>query len=420
MPLSLWSPPTDSRWARFCVMDRIPRDLSAAQREALGALSRQVEAQLELRGDVAELHVAEHALVETRELAEAARAAAEQASQAKSFFLANMSHELRTPLNAIIGYSEMLQEEARDSGHDQYLADLEKIRVAGKHLLGTINDVLDLSKIEAGKTNLHVEPFDVDLMVRDVVGTIRPVVERNGNRFEISRESNLGTMRSDATKIRQCIINVLGNAGKFTERGLVRLEVSRAAESGSDWLTFRVSDTGIGMTSAQAGGLFEPFIQGDESTTRKYGGTGLGLALTRRYCRLMGGDISVRSEIGRGSTFTIRLPAEPAPVPSRTMAVAPFSVDTLSRSAEVHAGAPRALLIDDDPDACELLSRLLMREGYQVAFALSGDQGLGLARANHPRPLFWMSSCPAWMGGRPWQRSSRIPRRPVFRWSWYR
>ncbi len=200
-------------------------------------------------------------MVAARQTADNARIAAEQASAAKSVFLANMSHELRTPLNAIIGYSEMLQEEARDDGHDESIADLEKIRVAGKHLLATINDVLDVSKIEAGKTHVNVETFEVNALLRDVIATVRPVVEANGNHFETTSGENLGSMRSDAIKLRQCLVNVLANAGKFTERGTIRFLAWRDSEGGADWMNFQVTDTGIGIPVEQMGRLFEPFVQ---------------------------------------------------------------------------------------------------------------------------------------------------------------
>ncbi len=241
----------------------------------------------------------------------------EAADRHKSEFLANMSHELRTPLNAIIGYSEMLQEDAADLGAGQLTDDLEKINAAGKHLLELINDVLDLSKIEAGKMELYLETFDVSALVRDIAAVIQPLVAKNANRLDVRCPEGIGAMHADLTKVRQALFNLLSNACKFTERGTISLAVARQALDGQDWLVFGVSDTGIGMTPEQIGRLFEAFTQADASTTRRYGGTGLGLAISRRLCRMMGGDITVASNAGEGSTFTIRLPArvaEPAEV----------------------------------------------------------------------------------------------------------
>jgi len=237
-----------------------------------------------------------------------ARDKAEEVSRTKSAFLANMSHELRTPLNAIIGYSEMLQEEAEEGGQDEIIPDLVKIHSAGKHLLGLINDILDLSKIEAGKMTIHVEPFDLPTLIRDVASTIQPMVEKNGNSLEVSAEPDLGEMVSDVTRVRQVLLNLLSNATKFTHDGAIRLEAGIALRNGQRWVRLRVSDTGIGMTPDQLARLFQPFTQADSSTTRRYGGTGLGLTISRRFARMMGGDISVVSTAGAGSHFTLELP----------------------------------------------------------------------------------------------------------------
>jgi signal transduction histidine kinase len=238
-----------------------------------------------------------------------ARDQALAANQSKSAFLANMSHELRTPLNAILGYSEMLEEEAADLGQDGFGKDLRKIHAAGKHLLALINDVLDLSKIEAGRMELYLETFDVAEMVRGVVSTIEPLVEKKANALQVRCSEGLGTMHADLTKTRQTLFNLLSNACKFTERGQITLEAGRESADGREWVVFRVSDMGIGLTAEQLGRLFQAFSQADASTARKYGGTGLGLVLSRRFCRLMGGDVTVTSEAGKGSTFTVRLPA---------------------------------------------------------------------------------------------------------------
>ncbi|WP_435006978.1 PAS domain S-box protein [Tundrisphaera lichenicola] len=241
----------------------------------------------------------------------AAKEAAEVANRAKSSFLANMSHELRTPLNAVIGYSEMLSEEAVDRRMDDLLPDLDRIHSAGKQLLGLINDVLDLSKIEAGRMELYLETFDLAELLRSVAATIQPLVLVNQNFLRIDSTAGLGLMHADQTKVRQSLLNLLSNAAKFTEKGKITLIVRRHYDADNrEWVVFEVSDDGIGMTSAEVERVFLPFVQADASTTRKYGGTGLGLAITRRYCEMMGGEIKLRSELGRGSTFEMRLPAE--------------------------------------------------------------------------------------------------------------
>jgi signal transduction histidine kinase len=229
----------------------------------------------------------------------------EEASQHKSQFLANMSHELRTPLNAIIGYSEMLQEEAEDLGEETFLPDLQRINGAGKHLLGLINDILDLSKIEAGRMDLFVETFDIAAMINEVEAVAQPLVEKNGNSLVVHVDDAPGTMQADQTKVRQALFNLLSNASKFTEHGTITLTVQRESDH---WVTFAVTDTGIGMTEEQLGRLFEAFSQAEASTRSQYGGTGLGLAISRHFCRLMAGDLTVESVHGEGSTFTVRLP----------------------------------------------------------------------------------------------------------------
>jgi PAS/PAC sensor hybrid histidine kinase (EC 2.7.13.3) len=252
--------------------------------------------------------------------------AAESANRAKSTFLANMSHELRTPLNAIIGYSEMLQEEAEDSGNDESVPDLEKIRTAGKHLLSLIDDILDISKIEAGRMDLYLETFNIPALIESAVATARPLVEKNGNTVEVHCPENLETMHADMTKVRQVLLNLLSNAAKFTHNGKIAIGVERIKNeqlrikhqqessqiliSNSEFLSFRVADTGIGMTLEQLQRIFQPFTQADASTTRKYGGTGLGLAISQRFCQMMGGSIEALSTLGVGTTFTVLLPSE--------------------------------------------------------------------------------------------------------------
>jgi signal transduction histidine kinase len=254
--------------------------------------------------DVTERQHAEEEVVRAKEIAEAA-------NKTKSLFLANMSHELRTPLNAILGYSEMLQEEAVERKLEgEFDDDLAKINSAGKQLLAIINDILDLSKIEAGKMELFLETFDLAKMIDEVASTVRPMVEKNANTLHIKCTSDLGVMHADQLKVRQSLFNLLANAVKFTRDGKITLEVDRQSMDGSGWIVFRVTDTGIGMNPQQIDKLFKDFTQADPSITRNFGGTGLGLVLTRRFCQMMGGDVTVYSVLGEGSVFTIKLPAE--------------------------------------------------------------------------------------------------------------
>jgi signal transduction histidine kinase/DNA-binding response OmpR family regulator len=311
-------------------------------------------------------------LKDTQELAEAA-------NKAKSAFLANMSHELRTPLNAIIGYSEMLQELAEEEQKDEYLADLEKIHISGKHLLELINAVLDLSKIEAGKMDLYLEDSDVASFVTGVTSMIRPLIAKNHNQLVAPEGKNLGQMHVDITKLRQSLLNLLSNATKFTRDGEIRLDVVRGSEDGRDWLTFRVADSGIGMTPEQMGKLFEAFQQADVSTTRKFGGTGLGLAISRRFCRMMGGDITVESEYGKGSTFIMRIPA--------AVGEEKLPADAAAAAPAAGSGKGLVLVIDDDPNARDLVSRYLTRDDYRVAVAATGEEGLELAAKLLPNAI---------------------------------
>jgi signal transduction histidine kinase/CheY-like chemotaxis protein/ligand-binding sensor domain-containing protein/protocatechuate 3,4-dioxygenase beta subunit len=321
---------------------------------------------------------------------EKARQAADEANRTKSQFLANMSHELRTPMNAIIGYSEMLQEEAEDLGQKNFIPDLQRIHGAGRHLLGLINDILDLSKVEAGKMTLYLEDFDVRRLVDEVAATVQPLVTKNSNRLEVNCPANLGAMHADVTKVRQTLFNLLSNANKFTSEGLIRLSVKRA-----DWqretkaeaplpdpasrLMFQVQDTGIGMTAEQMTKLFEAFQQADASTTRKYGGTGLGLAISRKFCRLMGGDITVQSEAGKGSTFTVTLPQR-----VQDPAVEPVAAGIPPRPTPHAPRLLTVLVIDDDAPARELLRRTLTKEGFRVELAGDGHRGLELAKQLQP------------------------------------
>jgi len=310
----------------------------------------------------------------------------EVANRHKSEFLANMSHELRTPLNAIIGYSEMLQEEAQDLGQPGLVPDLAKINTAGKHLLELINTVLDLSKIEAGKMEVYLERFAVPALVEEIAAVVRPLADRRGNALVTSCAPEVGEMRADQTKVRQTLFNLLSNACKFTEGGTVSLGVRRERAPGrpAHEIVFEVVDTGIGMSEEQMARLFQDFSQADASTAKKYGGTGLGLALSRRLCRMMGGDIGVKSAPGLGSTFTARLPVEvgePGAAPAATAASSPEPAPPEGTGR----GATRTVLvIDDEPSVREIVQRFLAREGYRVETAASGEEGLRLARAAAP------------------------------------
>ncbi len=319
----------------------------------------------------------------------AAKEASEAANQTKSMFLANMSHELRTPLNAIVGYSEMLQEEATEQGLDSFAVDLDKIHTSGTQLLGLINDILDLSKIEAGKMELFLETFDLNALIDDVAATISPMVKKNENVLRIERSADLGGMRADQAKVRQALFNLLSNAAKFTHQGTVTLDAIRERMDGSEWIVFRVVDTGIGLSPEKLLRLFQDFTQADASTTRKFGGTGLGLALTRRFCQMMGGDVTVYSVDGAGSTFTIKLPAVVTEPESPESADQPGE-DLRSASVDRRVGDPApapgtcVLVIDDNASQRDLMRRYLVKEGYCVRCAASGEEGLRLAREMRP------------------------------------
>ena len=312
-----------------------------------------------------------------------AKHAAEEASRAKSTFLANMSHELRTPLNAIIGYSEMLEEETQDLGRVETVQDLQKIQAAGKHLLALINDVLDLSKIEAGKMGLHLETFDVTGLIEEIVTTLQPAAAKNGNKVQVEMTDDVGMMRADITKVRQILFNLLSNACKFTDHGTVSIDVNQSAKDGQEWVCFRVTDTGIGITAQQKQNLFKEFAQADTSISRKYGGTGLGLAITHRFVQLMKGRISVESEPGQGSTFTVYLPTE-----VKIEAVEPVQADTPSDVADASPkdkmDRDTILVIDDDAAVRDLMSRFLGKLGLNVIAVASGEEGVRIAKQVHP------------------------------------
>ncbi len=342
----------------------------------------------ELNREVSERKAAEEEIRRMNTALEHARDEAVAASGAKSTFLANMSHELRTPMNAIIGYSEMLLEDAEDDGNEGAADDLGKIRSAGKHLLSLINDILDLSKIEAGKMTVELMDFAVRDLVGDVAATVQPLVEKNKNKLAIEIADDVGTIHSDETKVRQTLFNLLSNACKFTENGTVSLTVKADHENDRDWLLFRVSDTGIGMTAEQAARIFEEFTQADTSTTRQYGGTGLGLTITKKFCEMLGGAIGVESAPGAGSTFMVRLPraATAETLDEAQQSLKAVAEPLVAATAELTAasGADTVLVIDDDPAVRDLLYRTLSREGLNVVTATGGAEGLDLARQVRP------------------------------------
>jgi PAS domain S-box-containing protein len=311
-----------------------------------------------------------------------AKEAAEEANRAKSIFLANMSHELRTPLNAIIGYSEMLEEETEGLGKETVVGDLQKIQSAGKHLLALINDILDLSKIEAGKMILHLETFDVAQMIGEIVSTMQPAAAKNASSVQVN-VANVREMHADLIKVRQILLNLLSNACKFTDHGVISLNVGRQVIDGRDWLQFEVGDTGIRMTPLQTKKLFKEFSQVDTSVSRRYGGTGLGLAITNRFIQMMRGTIEVESEAGRGSTFTVRRPAEVRLEGSEpTFSPLAINVPVLSQTVPPNRGT--ILVIDDDPSVGDLMHRSLTKLGFRVLVGTSGAEGLRLAKEVRP------------------------------------
>lgn len=325
-----------------------------------------------------------------------AKQAAEQASRAKSAFLANMSHELRTPLNAIIGYSEMLEEEVQDSGKISNVRDLQKIQGAGKHLLALINDVLDLSKIEAGKMQLHIEVFEIQDMIDEIVTTLTPAIAKNQNAFQLRMPKEIGTMRGDVTKVRQILLNLLSNACKFTDHGRISLDVDRLRSAGQDWIRFRVGDTGIGISAEQQENLFQEFTQADISISRKYGGTGLGLAISHRFVQMMKGRILVASAPGQGSVFTVDLPVQAAV--EQMEANHPGETVSSEASPEVKTGEDTILVIDDDLAVRDLMSRSLTKLGFRVVAAAGGEEGLRLAKQLRPLVITLDVIMPDWDG----------------------
>ncbi|MCK8824033.1 hybrid sensor histidine kinase/response regulator [Fuchsiella alkaliacetigena] len=378
------------------LMDRVEQSIDAAD-SSYALFEHNVILQNAVSKRTADLEQTNEELRQQREQLKQTQKELEKANQAKSTFLANMSHELRTPMNAIIGYSEMLLEDAEEMELDFFIDDLRKIQTAGKHLLSLINDILDLSKIEAGKMELYLESFDLEAEVREVVDTVAHLMEKNSNQFQLEIASNLDKMYSDLTKLKQVLINLLSNAAKFTEEGTITLRVE-LIEGSEEFVSFQVEDTGIGMSSEQVNKLFEAFTQADASTTRRYGGTGLGLAISKVFCEMLGGEITVESELGTGSTFTVQLPVntkedkrdstdskykkiknkeETVKITTRSQEEAP----QLKKKEEL------VLVIDDESSVRELLARYLTKEGLQVVTASSGEEGLKLAKEVKPKVI---------------------------------
>jgi len=327
-----------------------------------------------------------------------AKHAAEEANRAKSTFLANMSHELRTPLNAIIGYSEMLEEETRDSGKIENVQDLKKIQGAGKHLLSLINDVLDLSKIEAGKMGLHLETFEVSQVIEEMVTTLQPAAAKNANSIHVHLAENVSVMKADITKVRQILFNLLSNACKFTDRGTISVDVDQMKVEGKEWIQFRVSDTGIGISAKQKENLFHEFAQADASIARKYGGTGLGLAITHRFVQLMNGQINVESEPGKGAIFTVQLPTQVV-IETTEPALSEGASEASATFSETKTDLDTILVIDDDPSVRDLMSRFLTKLDFRVVVAANGEEGLRLAKQIHPLLITLdvvMPECDGW------------------------
>ncbi len=314
------------------------------------------------------------------------------ADKTKNLFLA-MSHELRTPLNVILGYSEMLQEEAMERKlTGEFVADLEKINSAGKHLLGLINDIFDWSKIEAGKMELFLENFDLAEMIEEIASTIRPMAKKDANTLHIRRAPNLGVMHADLTKVRQALFNLLSNAVKFTHQGHITLEANRQSNEGAEWIVFCVTDTGVGLSSDEIAKLCKDFSRSEGVATRKFGATGLGLALSRRFCEMMGGELTVRSRPGEGSVFTIRLPAVVKAAKLETVVkkanaeilIAPIFDDGPDSPEPVSMTISSVLVIHDDRVQRDLIRRFLIKEGFSVRAAENGEKGLRLARQLPP------------------------------------
>jgi signal transduction histidine kinase/CheY-like chemotaxis protein len=376
-------------------IDELMRHAAAAvsvQRGTLKTLRNELaatlDAEIEAPGDdhsaeLAQLMrlVADHAAAVERGVDDLAHArhTADSANLAKSQFLANMSHELRTPLNAIIGYAEMLQEDAEDGGDDTAVQDLNRILTAAKHLLSLINEILDLSKIEAGRMDVAASPFDPIDVLDELIETVRPMAEQQGNALIFTGgPAEPVNANTDAMKLRQCVLNLLSNACKFTRDGKIEILFDRRTCNGVDQLFVTVRDTGIGMSKEHMSRLFQPFVQADPSITQQYGGTGLGLTITRRFAQLLGGDVQVESTLGQGSAFTLHVPVDFSDASAALGAAA--KIDDVQGSHD----APLVIVIEDEADARELAARALTRAGFAVQGVGGGEAGLALARAKAP------------------------------------
>ena len=313
-----------------------------------------------------------------------AKQKAEQASLSKSQFLANMGHELRTPMNVIVGYTEMLEEEIKELNRPNLLKDIKNVHAAAKLLLGVIDGILDISRIEVGKMQLFAENFALNSMIQSVINTIQPLVENRANNLKLLCEDNLGEVHTDLTKLRQILFNLLSNASKFTEQGTITLEVKRLTEAKNEWLMFRVSDEGVGMTTEQQDDLFQVFTRADASTTRQYGGSGLGLAIVKHFTEMLGGTIHVESQFGKGSRFTVRLPAYLVVEPVKS---ATTLEDNSVRKPELPVQEGVLLVIDDDETVHRMLEAYLSKMGYQVVVASNGLEGLQLAKKLRPTAI---------------------------------
>ncbi len=355
---------SDGRWVRI-----------SERRTTNGGVVATYAEITELKQREAELDALVHEL-------EVARDAAQEASRTKSSFLANMSHELRTPLNAIIGVTEMLQEDAREFSREDEIEPLDRVQRAARHLLALINDILDLSKIEAGKMELVLENFPIATLIDDVVHTVESIASKNGNEIVVNCPDAIGSIYADEIRVRQALMNLVSNASKFTSNGTVTVSTVKKRTADGEHVEFAVMDTGIGMDPDQLAKLFQEFSQADSSTTRKYGGTGLGLAISRRFCQMMGGDISVESELGHGSKFVMTLPIHVG-VTDKSARTSEPSRLRASGSHEV----PLILVVDDDPTVREVVGRYLEREGFTFAEADGGREGLRLARELSPAAI---------------------------------
>ncbi len=372
----------DSGESRWHLTSKIPIKDSQGQATGIVGISRDITEQKK-----SELKVKEQMkVIEEQNLElEKARDLAMEASKTKSAFLASMSHELRTPLNAIIGYSEMIVEEMNDDGETRYRNDLDRIHAAGKNLLNLINEVLDLSKIEAGKMELYLEEFQLNSLIDEVVSTVQPLMEKNENALLVNVEQDIPIVRLDLTKVRQILFNLISNASKFTQKGTITLTAGTvpASDDSDAKIILKVSDTGIGLTEEQVAKLFKEFSQADSSTTRKYGGTGLGLAITKRFLDMMHGSIDVESVPDKGTTFTVKLPQIIENIEGKTV-----PVKVLAENGRAHVPTNTAVLVvDDDPSVRDLLLRYLSKEGYLVECVASGDEGLKRAKEILPMAI---------------------------------